>query len=63
MTRALKGLASAGMTLLVLLAALGFFFDWNVVAAWNWFFGAISWLFNWFVDFFMNSEIFRGIFS
>lgn len=63
MTRTLRGLASGAITLLVLAAALGFFFDWDIIAAWNWFFGVISWLFNWFVDLFTNSEIFRGIFS
>ena len=63
MTRALKGLASAGMTLLFIIAVLGFFFDWNIVAAWNWFWGSISWLFLWLVDFFTNNRFFRGIFS
>lgn len=63
MTRSLKYLASAGMTLLFILAILGFFFDWNIVAAWQWFWGLVSMLFNYLVEFFTTSEIFRGIFG
>lgn len=63
MTRALNRLASAGVTLLVLGIIIGVVFDWDVVAAWNWLWGAVTWLFNAFVNFFMESEIFRGIFT
>lgn len=63
MSRALSRLASAGITILVVGIIIGVVFDWNVVAAWNWFWGSVTWLFNAFVEFFMNSEIFRGIFT
>lgn len=63
MTRTLNRLASAGITLLVVGIIIGVVFDWDVVAAWNWAWGAVTWLFDKFVDFFMNSEIFRGIFT
>lgn len=63
MTRTIKYIASTGMTLLIILAVLGFFFDWNILAAWQWFWGAIKWLFFSIVNFLVDSDIFRGIFS
>lgn len=63
MGRALKSIASGLVTILVIALIIAFFFDWNLLAAWQWFWGMIVTVFDFFVDLFTNSEIFRGIFG
>lgn len=63
MRKLVNTIASLGLTIVVILAIVLFFFDGDIVAMWNFFWGGVVWLFNWFVEVLMNSRIFRGIFG
>ena len=59
----MKALISAGITLIIFGLIIGIFFNWNLVAAFNWVWSLVVSVFNFFVGLFTGDPVFRWIAS